>query len=195
VRRLSKRVHRTLTAALAEAADATLDDTDFVALMFLFNDGGGDTRCVGGWCAAEDGGSIARRVASALSGIRGQGPTRAAIVLAACGETIGCFNNLLVGDTQVVNEKFCAIQSARLCPAYRPKSDTDVRAPHSDDVVELGAKQLRRHLVFATVFQLPCRPQRASFGDLARWLRWPECDRPSCTPRHNRAHRGSHRFR
>jgi hypothetical protein len=38
----------------------------------LFNDSGGDTRCVGGWCAGEDGGSIARRVARALSGIRGE---------------------------------------------------------------------------------------------------------------------------
>jgi hypothetical protein len=34
VRRLSKRVHRALTAALAEAAGATLDDMEFVALMF-----------------------------------------------------------------------------------------------------------------------------------------------------------------
>jgi Tetracyclin repressor-like, C-terminal domain len=34
VRRLSKRVHRALTVALAEAAGATLDDMEFVALMF-----------------------------------------------------------------------------------------------------------------------------------------------------------------
>jgi Tetracyclin repressor-like, C-terminal domain len=34
VRRLSKRVHRALTAALAESAGATLGDMEFVALMF-----------------------------------------------------------------------------------------------------------------------------------------------------------------
>jgi hypothetical protein len=34
VRRLSKRVHRALTATLAEAAGATLGDMEFVALMF-----------------------------------------------------------------------------------------------------------------------------------------------------------------
>jgi hypothetical protein len=39
---------------------------------FLFGDGGGDTRGLGGWCAGKDGGSVARRVASALSGICGE---------------------------------------------------------------------------------------------------------------------------
>ena len=34
VRRLSKRVHRALTIALAEAAGATLEDMEFVALVF-----------------------------------------------------------------------------------------------------------------------------------------------------------------
>jgi hypothetical protein len=45
VRRLSKRVHRALTAALAEAADATLDDMEFVALMF-YSAMAGATRAV-----------------------------------------------------------------------------------------------------------------------------------------------------
>jgi hypothetical protein len=56
------------TTALPEAAGATLDDIEFVALI-LFSDGGSGTRGVGGWCAGEDGGSVARRVASALPGI------------------------------------------------------------------------------------------------------------------------------
>jgi hypothetical protein len=34
-----------------------------------------------------------------------------------------------------------------------------------------GAEPLRRPLVFAAVFQLPWRPQPASFGDRERWLR------------------------
>jgi AcrR family transcriptional regulator len=45
VRRLSKRVHRTLTAALAEAAGATLGDMEFVALMF-YSAMAGATRAV-----------------------------------------------------------------------------------------------------------------------------------------------------
>jgi AcrR family transcriptional regulator len=45
VRRLSKRVHRALTAALAEAAGATLGDMEFVALMF-YSAMAGATRAV-----------------------------------------------------------------------------------------------------------------------------------------------------
>lgn len=45
VRRLSKRLHRALTAALAEAAGATLDDMEFVALMF-YSAMAGATRAV-----------------------------------------------------------------------------------------------------------------------------------------------------
>jgi AcrR family transcriptional regulator len=45
VRRLSKRVHRALTAALAESAGATLDDMEFVALMF-YSAMAGATRAV-----------------------------------------------------------------------------------------------------------------------------------------------------
>jgi AcrR family transcriptional regulator len=45
VRRLSKRVHRALTAALAEAAGATLDDMEFVGLMF-YSTMAGATRAV-----------------------------------------------------------------------------------------------------------------------------------------------------
>jgi hypothetical protein len=45
VQRLSKRVHRALTAALAEAAGATLDDMEFVALMF-YSAMAGATRAV-----------------------------------------------------------------------------------------------------------------------------------------------------
>ena len=45
VRRLSKRLHRALTAALAEAADASLDDMEFVALMF-YSAMAGATRAV-----------------------------------------------------------------------------------------------------------------------------------------------------
>ena len=49
-----------LTAALAEAAGATLSDTEFVALMLYSAMGGGDTCVVGGWCAKEDAGSSLR---------------------------------------------------------------------------------------------------------------------------------------
>jgi AcrR family transcriptional regulator len=45
VRRLSKRVHRALTAALAEAAGATVEDMEFVALMF-YSAMAGATRAV-----------------------------------------------------------------------------------------------------------------------------------------------------
>ena len=45
VRSLSKRVHRILTAALAEGAGATLDDMEFVALMF-YSAMAGATRAV-----------------------------------------------------------------------------------------------------------------------------------------------------
>jgi AcrR family transcriptional regulator len=45
VRRFSKRVHRALTAALADAAGATLDDMEFVALM-LYSAMAGATRAV-----------------------------------------------------------------------------------------------------------------------------------------------------
>ena len=45
VRRLSKRVHRALTVALAEAAGATVDDMEFVALMF-YSAMAGATRAV-----------------------------------------------------------------------------------------------------------------------------------------------------
>jgi len=45
VRRLSKRVHRALSVALAEAAGATLDDMEFVALMF-YSAMAGATRAV-----------------------------------------------------------------------------------------------------------------------------------------------------
>ena len=45
VRRLSKRVHRALTAALAESAGATLGDMEFVALMF-YSAMAGATRAV-----------------------------------------------------------------------------------------------------------------------------------------------------
>jgi AcrR family transcriptional regulator len=45
VKRLSKRVHRALTAALAEAAGATLGDMEFVALM-LYSAMAGATRAV-----------------------------------------------------------------------------------------------------------------------------------------------------
>jgi len=45
VRRLSKRVHRALTTALAEAAGATVEDMEFVALMF-YSAMAGATRAV-----------------------------------------------------------------------------------------------------------------------------------------------------
>jgi hypothetical protein len=45
VRRLSKRIHRALSVALAEAAGATLDDMEFVALMF-YSAMAGATRAV-----------------------------------------------------------------------------------------------------------------------------------------------------
>jgi hypothetical protein len=45
VRRLSKRVHRALTAALADAAGTTLGDMEFVALM-LYSAMAGATRAV-----------------------------------------------------------------------------------------------------------------------------------------------------
>jgi len=45
VRKLSKRLHRALTAALAEAAGATLDDMEFVALM-VYSAMAGATRAV-----------------------------------------------------------------------------------------------------------------------------------------------------
>ncbi len=45
VRRFSKRVHRALTAALADAAGAKLDDMEFVALMF-YSAMAGATRAV-----------------------------------------------------------------------------------------------------------------------------------------------------
>ena len=45
MRRLSKRVHRALTAALAEVAGATLGDMEFVALMF-YSAMAGATRAV-----------------------------------------------------------------------------------------------------------------------------------------------------
>jgi AcrR family transcriptional regulator len=62
VRRLSKRVHRALTTALADAAGPTLGDMEFVALLIMlyFGDGRRDSRGVGGWCATEDGDSLAR---------------------------------------------------------------------------------------------------------------------------------------
>jgi AcrR family transcriptional regulator len=45
VRRLSKRIHRALTVALAEAAGATVEDMEFVALMF-YSAMAGATRAV-----------------------------------------------------------------------------------------------------------------------------------------------------
>jgi Tetracyclin repressor-like, C-terminal domain len=45
VQRLSKRIHRALTAELAEAAGATFDDMEFVALMF-YSAMAGATRAV-----------------------------------------------------------------------------------------------------------------------------------------------------
>jgi hypothetical protein len=50
VRRLSKRIQRALTVALAEAARATVEDMEFVALIF-YSAMEGATRGVGGWCA------------------------------------------------------------------------------------------------------------------------------------------------
>jgi hypothetical protein len=71
VRRLSKRIHRAQTVALAEAAGATVEDMEFVALIF-YSAMEGATRAVLEAGAPEDGGSFARRAASALSGIRGE---------------------------------------------------------------------------------------------------------------------------
>ncbi len=45
MRRLSKRIHRALTAALADAAGTTLGDMEFVALM-LYSAMAGATRAV-----------------------------------------------------------------------------------------------------------------------------------------------------
>jgi hypothetical protein len=56
VRKLSKRVHRTLTAALAEAADATLGEMEFVALMLY-------SAMVGATCAVLEAGAAAKMVA------------------------------------------------------------------------------------------------------------------------------------
>ena len=72
VRRLSKRVHRALTAAFADAAYASLDDMEFVALMF-YSAMAGTTRAV------LEAGAPAKMVVRlreellvALSGIRGE---------------------------------------------------------------------------------------------------------------------------
>jgi AcrR family transcriptional regulator len=72
VRRLSKRVHRALTAALADAVGSNVGRHGICSANALFGDGGRDSRGVGGWCATEDGGSLARGVAGALPGVCGE---------------------------------------------------------------------------------------------------------------------------
>jgi len=71
VKRLSKRVQRALTAALAEAAGATFGDIEFVALM-LYSAMAGATRAVLEAGASPDGGSVTRGVVAALPGVCGE---------------------------------------------------------------------------------------------------------------------------
>jgi AcrR family transcriptional regulator len=66
LRRLSKRVHRALTAALADAAGPTLGDTEFAALI-LYSAMAGATRAM-----LEAGAPLARGVAGALPGVCGE---------------------------------------------------------------------------------------------------------------------------
>jgi hypothetical protein len=48
---------------------------------------------------------------------------------AVCGETIGCFDKLRFGEAQIVNEKFCAIQPARI------NQTLEVRLPVPDVLI------------------------------------------------------------
>src|SRR6266542_5046168 len=45
---------------------------------------------------------------------------------AVCGETVGCFDDLSLREAQIVNEKFCAIQPARMSQTLKVR----LPAPH-----------------------------------------------------------------
>src|SRR5215813_1960009 len=73
--------------------------------------------------------SAFERIASGKLRLCGFDQIRCHCIPSVCGKSVGCFDNLRVGEAQIINEKFCTIQPARMSQSL------EVRLPVPDVLI------------------------------------------------------------